>query len=60
MLGSKNEKTVSSIFLKSGEIRKICMSPKSAETRGVMKLVDYHPASLETCWLPPVLSHFFE
>ena len=28
------------MYWKSGVIRKICSSPKAAETRGVMKLVD--------------------
>ena len=40
MLASKSKKLVSPMYWKSGVIRKICSSPKAAETRGVMKLVD--------------------
>ena len=31
---------VSPIYWKSGVIRKVCTSPKAAETRALMKLVD--------------------
>ena len=40
LLNSKDNEVVSPLYWKSGIIRKICMSPKAAETRGVMKLVD--------------------
>ena len=40
LLGSKTSMVVSPLYWKSGVIRKICMSPKAAETRGVMKLLD--------------------
>ena len=40
MLGIKTEKNASPMFWKRGIIRKICTSPKTAETRGVMKMVD--------------------
>ena len=33
MLGSKIEKSASPMFWKSGVIRKICLSPKSADQR---------------------------
>ena len=40
LLGSKETKKAVPMFWKSGVIRKICTSPKAAETRGVMKIVD--------------------
>ena len=40
LLGSKTTMVASPMYWKSGVIRKICTSPKAAETRGVMKLVD--------------------
>ena len=40
MLNSEDNEVVSPLYWKSGIIRKICTSPKTAETRGVMKLVD--------------------
>ena len=40
MLGNKETTDASPIYWKSGVIRKVCMSPKAAETRGVMKIVD--------------------
>ena len=39
ILGSKNEKTASPMFWIIDVIRKVCISPKTVETRGVMKLV---------------------
>ena len=40
LLGSKTLLKSSPLYWKSGIIRKICTSPKAAETRGVMKLID--------------------
>ena len=40
MIGNKEKRKVSPIYWKSGVIRKVCILPKAAETRGVMKLVD--------------------
>ena len=40
LLGSKNTNAAAPIYWKSGIIRKICMSPKAAETRVLMKIVD--------------------
>ena len=40
LLGSKNTEVAAPMYWKSGIIRKICTSPKAAETRAVMKLVD--------------------
>ena len=40
MIENTEEKRVAPIFWKSGVIRKVCTSPKAAETRGIMKIVD--------------------
>ena len=40
MLGNKKIEAVSPFFWKSGIIRKMCISPKAAETRSLMRLVD--------------------
>ena len=40
LLSSKTTEAASPIYWKSGVIRKICTSPKAAETRSLMKLVD--------------------
>ena len=40
LLGSRTTKIASPMYWKSGVIRKICTSPKAAETCGVMKMVD--------------------
>ena len=40
MLGKKRTDAALPIYRKSGVIRKVCMSPKAAETRALMKLVD--------------------
>ena len=40
MIGNKNTTAVSPIYWKSGIIRKVCMSPKAAETRSMIKIVD--------------------
>ena len=40
LLSNTDNETVSPLYWKSGVIRKICTSPKAAETRGMMKLVD--------------------
>ena len=40
LLGSKKTEAASPIYWKSGVIRKVCTSPKAAETRSLMKLVD--------------------
>ena len=39
-MGSRTTKIASPMYWKSGVIRKICTSPKAAETWGVMKMVD--------------------
>merc|ERR1712074_18018 len=38
MIGSKKSKSVSPIYWKSGVIRKVCLSPKAAETRSMVKI----------------------
>ena len=40
LLGNKRTVTVSPMYWKSGIIRKVCTSPKAAETRSLLKLVD--------------------
>ena len=40
MLGNKKTENASPIYWKSGVIRKVCKSPKVAETRSLMRLVD--------------------
>ena len=40
MLANKKTMDVSLIYWKSGVIKRVCMSPKAAETRVLMKLVD--------------------
>jgi hypothetical protein len=40
LLGSKKTNVAAPIYWKSGIIRKICMSPKAAETRAMIKIVD--------------------
>ena len=40
LLGSKTTKMATPMYWKSGVIRKVCLSPKAAETRGVVKIVD--------------------
>ena len=40
ILGCKSSLVCSPVYWKSGIIRKICTSPKAAETRGIMKLLD--------------------
>ena len=40
MLGNKKTGDVLPIYRKSGVIRKVCTSPKAAETRAMMRLVD--------------------
>ena len=40
MLGNEKNMDVSPIYWKSGVIKKVCMSPKAAETRALMKIVD--------------------
>jgi hypothetical protein len=40
LLCNKSTEAASPIYWKSGVIRKICTSPKAAETRSLMKLVD--------------------
>ena len=40
LLGSKTTKMATPMYWKSGVIRKVCLSPKAAETRGVLKIVD--------------------
>ena len=40
LLASKTTEVASPLYWKSGVIRKVCMSPKAAETRSLMKLVD--------------------
>ena len=40
MLGNKKADAASPIYWKSGVIRKVYISPKAAETRALMKLID--------------------
>merc|ERR1712105_328857 len=40
MIGNRKTKAVSPISWKSGVIRKVCLSPKAAETRSMVKIVD--------------------
>ena len=40
MLGNKKTDAASPIYWKSGVILKVCTSPKAADTRVVMRLVD--------------------
>ena len=40
MLGNKDTQDASPIYWKSGVIRKVCISPKAAETRSLVKIVD--------------------
>merc|ERR1712059_143394 len=40
LLGNKRTVTVSPMYWKSGAIRRVCTSPKAAETRSLVKLVD--------------------
>ena len=40
MLGNKKTENASPIYWKSGVIRKVCMSPKVAQTRTLMRLID--------------------
>ena len=40
MLSNKKNTDVSPIYWKSGVIKRVCMSPKAAETRALMKMVD--------------------
>ena len=41
LLGSKYTNRVSPLFWKSGIIRRVCISPKVAETRALMRVVVY-------------------
>ena len=50
IIGNVNEKWVAPIFWKSGVIWKVCTSPKAAETRGVMKIVDDATNVAENWW----------
>merc|ERR1712105_232068 len=40
MLGNKKTTAVSPIYWKSGIVRKVCLSPKAAETRSMIRIVD--------------------
>ena len=40
MLGNKKNRAASSLYWKAGVIRKVCLSPKVAETRSLVKVVD--------------------
>ena len=40
ILGIRENNKVFPIYWESGVMRKVCTSPKAAETRGVMELVD--------------------
>merc|ERR1712030_150068 len=40
MIGNKKTKNVSPIYWKSGIVRKVCLSPKAAETRAMIRIVD--------------------
>ena len=40
MIGNMNTTAVSPIYWKSGVIRKVCLSPKAAETRSMVRIVD--------------------
>ena len=40
LLGSKTTKMATPMYCKSGVIRKVCLSPKSAETKDVVKIVN--------------------
>ena len=40
LLGNKQTVAASLIYWKSGVIRKVCLSPKAAETRSLTRLVD--------------------
>jgi len=40
LIGNRKTKDVSPIYWKSGVIRKVCLSPKAAETRSMVKIVD--------------------
>lgn len=40
MLGNKNDERAAPIYWKSRVIRKVCTSPKAAETRALMRLID--------------------
>ena len=40
LIGNMKTKAVAPIYWKSGVIRKVCLSPKAAETRSLMRVVD--------------------
>ena len=40
MLGSKKTGKVAPLYWRSGVIRKVCISPKAAETRSLLRLMD--------------------
>ena len=40
LLGNKKNTAAAPIYWKAGVIRKVCLSPKAAETRSLMKVVD--------------------
>ena len=40
MVSNKRIQYVNPIYRKSGVIRKVCMSPKAAETRAMVKIAD--------------------
>ena len=40
LLGNKETVAVSPLYCKSGVIRKVCLSPKAAETRSLIRVVD--------------------
>ena len=40
LLGSKTTKMATPMYRKSGVIRNVCLSPKAAETRGMVKIAD--------------------
>ena len=40
LIGNRKTKAVLPIYWKSGVIRKVCLSPKAAETRSMVKIVD--------------------
>ena len=40
MIGNKKTEAVSPIYWKSGIVRKVCLSPKAAETQSIIRIVD--------------------
>ena len=40
MLGNQKTGKAALLFWRSGVIRKVCMSPKAAETRSLLRLID--------------------